>query len=549
MVQNRRELEGSVANYESLLRRGLKVCDRDFSLSDYQKDTYLQSIVAVRKRRIEEMKCSHSSAGISEVKERDLPSNTSTTESRKKNKIVHSIEPRKTGTATNSSKGSQEMDGSEIKSLPKKRRLFDEKYSVNRKSPHQSHKKSRIDKEVVEIDAQKNGTAHEDNPPVDDVIPRVFCRKQPFHVDVSSMKSFYDEIEISPPLDSYDDIFLSKIKSSQRKRHLKVKMGDTGESLKYIYALDASRLTQCSSFLLLACEVTLEIEPDSKAVPASHYPFNVAWSPVEIVSIYRVHKTKDSCLKLRQSIQVDTADYLSVSDINSGDDDVRLEVRWLYRLNEIPGAKKTTSPSRSSAFVEEVFETDHLDTCTADSILSPVMIHETTQPPADELKDTIDGLPCIHYYCSRFWSLHRKSFIPSGSFRSRVQRGRMYSGFFGKHGTAKAALSRLEDCTADENESTPDLRDSPWQEAFHEVIKTLSLAEAAQDVQLRGTRLACRDDERKKISDFLRTAICGRARNSQDQDTGNMAIKTSMFIGGPPGTGACRHFDTCYSFE
>ena len=195
-------------------------------------------------------------------------------------------------------------------------------------------------------------------------------------------------------------------------------------------------------------------------------------------------------MKLRQSIKGDKADYLSVSDINI-DSDVRLEVRWLYRLNEIPGAKKAASPSRSSSFVEEVFETDHLDTCTADSILSPVVLHETAQPISDVVCDTIDGLPCIHYFCSRFWSLHRKSFIPSGSFRSRVQRGRMYSGYFGKNGTAKSALSCLEDCTATESEVTTDFRDSSWQEAFQSVIKTLSLAEAAQDVQLRGTRLAC----------------------------------------------------------
>ena len=227
MVQNRRELEVSAANYETMLRRGLKVCDL---FSNYQKDLYLQRSLAVRKRRMEEITSSHPSADISMVK--STSSNTNTTDSRHKI-AVHSNDSRKTGAATNSFKGSQETDDSEVNRLPQKRRLFDDKYSVNRKGPHENSKKLRV---MIE-----NVTAHEDIHLANDFaqtestkeIPRVFCRKLPFHVDVSSMKSFYDEIEISPPLDSFDTIFLSKIKSSQRNKHFKVKMGDTGESLKY----------------------------------------------------------------------------------------------------------------------------------------------------------------------------------------------------------------------------------------------------------------------------------------------------------------------------
>jgi hypothetical protein len=58
---------------------------------------------------------------------------------------------------------------------------------------------------------------------------RVFCRKAPFHVDVSSLKSFYDEIEIEPPIDSYHHTFRSKIVSLQPGRPWKVRMGDTGK--------------------------------------------------------------------------------------------------------------------------------------------------------------------------------------------------------------------------------------------------------------------------------------------------------------------------------
>lgn len=66
--------------------------------------------------------------------------------------------------------------------------------------------------------------------------PRVICRKRPFHVDVSSMKSFYNEIEIEPPVDAYDGFIVRKIKSSQRKKPWVVKMGDTGTCFGHLLA-------------------------------------------------------------------------------------------------------------------------------------------------------------------------------------------------------------------------------------------------------------------------------------------------------------------------
>ena len=255
---------------------------------------------------------------------------------------------------------------------------------------------------------------------------------------------------------------------------------------------------------------------------------------MQIVSIYQVHKTKQSCLKLINRAE-NAGD--EVESNNNEEKDIRLEVRWLYKRNEIPGVKKSASPGRSLLTVlatnlDEVFETDHLDVVTADSILSPVVLHERQQR-ADELDSTIDGLPCIHYCCSRFWSLHRKSFVPIGSFSKMQERGLMHSAFFGERGTAKSALGRLKGI-----ESLPKKRPLSWREAFQSAIKTLSLAEAAQDVQLRGIEMACRDKERKEVFSFLKTAVCGRqVRNSQGDVVQSMAIKNSMFIAGPPGTG------------
>ena len=73
--------------------------------------------------------------------------------------------------------------------------------------------------------------------------------------------------------------------------------------------------------------VTLEIESDVKTVDAAHYPFNVAWSRVGIVSIHQVHKTKQSCLKLYH--KGDNND--DAVESNDEEKDVMLEIRWLYK--------------------------------------------------------------------------------------------------------------------------------------------------------------------------------------------------------------------------
>lgn len=182
-----------------------------------------------------------------------------------------------------------------------------------------------------------------------------------------------------------------------------------------------------------------------------------------------MHGSKESCKKLRESIEEDSSNGTFEVDVNENKNDIQLEVRWLYRMNEIAGSRKSASPNLSSLDrLDEVLETDHLDYCSADSILSPVVLYENDQL-GEEMGDIVDGLPCIHYHCSRFWSVHRKSFITNGSLLGRVMRGRMYSDIFGKHGTASAALKRLESHIGD-NELSVEGRDLSWQEAFRTAI-------------------------------------------------------------------------------
>jgi len=45
----------------------------------------------------------------------------------------------------------------------------------------------------------------------------------------------------------------------------------------------------------------------------------------------------------------------------------------------------------------------------------------------ESITTSISGMPVLHYYCHRFWSVHRKSLMPIGTSHNRLQRGWMYS--------------------------------------------------------------------------------------------------------------------------
>ena len=336
---------------------------------------------------------------------------------------------------------------------------------------------------------------------------RVSCHIKPFHVDVSALKSFYEEICVIPPLDSYDDRFSAGKDDKQASEEWKVKLGDT---------------------------VALEVEQDPKDSSSVHFPFNVSWAPAEVVSIYQVHKTKESCVNLREQM----SNQARHKSLHLSDDGctIMIEVRWLYRSYEIPGAPKKKS-SADNGELEEVFETDQIDSCSADSILSPIQLHDVSKKQPVDAFGSQMGMPCIHYQCSRLWSIHRRSFVPSGSLNNRVSRGRMYSAY-------KSALEILNQLPTDGGASfTGQQREISWKESFQAAIQQLSLAEAAQDAQDNGMVLACREKERARIKSFLTKAIRGSSSKdvSQDEDE-TMNLQSSMFIAGPPGTGKVSLF-------
>ena len=159
--------------------------------------------------------------------------------------------------------------------------------------------------------------------------------------------------------------------------------------------------------------VAIEIEQMKKAPDAVHYPFKVSWAPAEIISIYRVHKSKESCLKLRQGLAVS-------EDQDDKPVDVVNESRWLYRPWEVPGSNKSNRCHEGT--LNEVFETDQVDVCSAESVLSPVQLCDLNRFDVGR-PNSVGGMPLIYYYCYRLWSVHRRTFVPSGSLNNRVSRG------------------------------------------------------------------------------------------------------------------------------
>ncbi|KAL7543938.1 hypothetical protein ACHAXR_013332 [Thalassiosira sp. AJA248-18] len=333
---------------------------------------------------------------------------------------------------------------------------------------------------------------------------RVSCCTDPFHVDVSALKSFYEEVEIVPPVDSYDNRYSTGVGgANQCTGKWNLKLGDT---------------------------VTIEVEQNSKDSSAVYFPFVVPWAPAEIVSIYRVHETKEACARLRENLSKKVQHDKDTSQ-DEGTGDIMIEVRWFYRPYEIPGASKKKSESVDNGELDEVFETDQIDVCSADSILSPIQLHDVSKPL--NAPCAILGMPCINYFCSRLWSIHRRSFVPSGSLNNRVSRGRMHSAY-------KAALSKLHRLPSAVSTSPFNQRNvKSWKESFQTAIQQLSLAEAAQDAQENGVVLACREKERDQIKSFLNTAICGlvTTNKADGQKDETMNLTSSMFIAGPPGTG------------
>ena len=220
---------------------------------------------------------------------------------------------------------------------------------------------------------------------------------------------------------------------------------------------------------------------------------------------------------------------------------MRMEVRWLYRQHEMPGSARQTFSAEKSGGLEEVIETDDTLDCPAAALLAPIKLYSSSVP-CDVPTIGELGMPVISYQCHRFWSIYRKSLMPSGSIKGRVERGRMYSNYFGKDALLKASLDKVLGGAIESAVVAPSDKTSTKAQLrrnFREAISRLSLSDASADAQIRGMELTGRTKELNQIKDFLRSAIQGAKNEFQALDGTEIesSVKSSIFIAGPPGTG------------
>ena len=363
--------------------------------------------------------------------------------------------------------------------------------------------------------------------------PKALMVGTPYHIDVSSAKSFYTGIKLTPNWGHFAPPFQNPPNHDKVEVNWAVELGDT---------------------------VAVHFGFRGQTNSSSKHPFRISWSPAEVVCIWRRHQSTDA------------------SDVASGDsaanceeeveiDEVGIEIRWLYRSHEIAGSARKTSCHESSNGLEEIIETDEVIVCTAASVLAPIELFPSSISSSNPLIDSI-GMPVMQYQCQRFWSVHRKSLMPSGSLKGRVQRGRMYSNYFGKDALLRAALDKRIGLTAPVQPTVQ--LDGPEciRSNFQEAVSRLSLSDASADAQVRGMELTGRAKEVRTITchrgcyvmfrstarlhpyvslssfapilqleqirSFLRSAILGGRGKFEDIES---SVKASMFIAGPPGTG------------
>ena len=334
----------------------------------------------------------------------------------------------------------------------------------------------------------------------------------PYHVDVSSSKSFYASLHVSPP-NKIDNAPHEK-KSLYTGQKWTVTLGDT---------------------------VAVHIDENDRH---RVYPFNVPWSPAEVVCIWKSNQSKEQSMREREDLLSGKVPIASDKEnlvINSERaESFNIEIRWLYWKVDFLAKTKDCDRSGTNGW-EEVLETDHMDVITADSLLSPVqLLSETLSAPSGSFHHSTltKNESVMHFHCHRFWSVHQKSLVPTEAMTApgRILRGRMLSNYFGKDSILKEAFNNVNSISIPQPPklSLSLVQQMDQRKHFKDAISKLDLSNASADAQVGENELAGREKEQEKIKTFLRSAICGtRGGENNAQASSN----SSIFIAGPPGTG------------
>ena len=189
----------------------------------------------------------------------------------------------------------------------------------------------------------------------------------PFHIEKSSGTEYSEFILVRPPYDSYCKPF----KEPPYENVIwKVSLGDS-VVVRYKYFAGQSI---CGQF-----------NTEKKRT----HPFDVPWAVCEIVNIFKPGPNSESA-----------------SPNGQHGYGIKIEIRWLYRLDEL--SRHGLPPGIAGRQrCEEVVESDHYDIISASAILAPAELNEKPVDATKQVK-TYLGMPVKEFVCRRFWSVHRK---------------------------------------------------------------------------------------------------------------------------------------------
>lgn len=423
---------------------------------------------------------------------------------------------------------------------------------------------------------------------------RVRVDTLPAYVDVASQTAYYLSVRVVPPYSEYVHLLQAGSEEKQKEGlrssrtiHNRATSNTLGET-----ETASSSNADSSSLWTVRVGDTVIVHTDSAPHPNTSagstnnskyawFPFAVSWSPAEVVSISR-RFSRPEAIALRNRITThneaevqpshtdyDDNDEPTYDYIPVGGGEIMMEVRWLYRISEVPIATTVATSNHHgeddiivhNCSYEEVFETDHVDQCSTLCLLAPLELKSPLQqierPDANTTQqlDTnlLLDLPKVIFSCYRFWSVRRRCLVPVGTLLSRAARGRLHSREIQRNHALKLALETAllrEGCLKDTKDDyalqqqqqkqliPPTINDScknnidrltitttsSSKQMLVEAASTFALAAAALDAHSLGIPLRGRENEQRRISNFLRLAI--RSGN-------NGRSNCTMFIAGP----------------
>ena len=377
----------------------------------------------------------------------------------------------------------------------------------------------------------------------------------PFHVDVSAQKAFYTSMNIIPPSDDDADNGNGNDNDNDNSNNDDDNDNDEESDEKSESSQTETETRSCAKEWKVSVGDTVAIYVDNGRASTRtnnvsnelfHHPYKVLWWCADIIAIYS-NLDADEATDLKHRISNKSVSNSGSRSRSGSGSEVRksniksfgnflIEVRWLYKMIDIPGLatieKKADRHRLSRTGLEELLETDDVDDLSAKSILGPVMIH-AVQSPNQVLESTFLGMPLVHFFCHRLWSLHRKTLVPIGTSEKRMQRGMLYSRYLGRDTQTRAAFkaSTLKNDTTG-NKSLPNVdSDSSWRRRFQSTISILTLSEASDDSTV--SEVIGREKQQTEITKFLASAVKGvNATQTKHTITSN---NFCLFVGGPPG--------------